>query len=182
MIHITEIETERLLLTKFKYEYSTDMLKYWVSKPEIQHLYSEPVYTTEEDVKKLLDKYISAYETDTSYRWAIIEKESKCCIGQIAFFVVNNVNKFAEIEYCVGTEFQCKGYMTEAVKAVLKYGFKTLGLHRIQISTKSINAPSQRVIEKCGFTYEGTLRDFFYYDGKFVDRLYFSMLESEYKE
>lgn len=174
------IETDRLILRRFTYDDADDVLNIWASKPEIQYMYSEPLYTTMDEVIRLLDKFISAYENSNTYRWAIIEKKSQKCVGQIAFYLVDTKNHFAEIEYCIGTDFQRKGYMTEAVKAIIKYGFEKIKLHKIQISTKSFNIPSKRVIEKCGFTYEGTLRDYFYFEGEYVDRLYFSMLDSEY--
>ena len=63
-----------------------------------------------------------------------------------------------------------------------KYGFEQIKLHKVQISVKSVNLPSKRVIEKCGFTYEGTLRDYFYSEGEYVDRLYYSILQSEYEK
>ena len=175
------IETERLILRRFEYSDADAMLKNWVADKKIQSLYSEPVYSTREAVNELLDKYIGSYEKNDYYRWAIIEKKSGECIGQIAYFLVDSKNHFAEIEYCIGSDFQCNGYATEATKAVIAYGFDKINLHKIQICTKTINKPSKRVIEKCGFTYEGTLRDYFYMDGKYVGRLYFSMLRSEYK-
>lgn len=175
------IETERLILRKFKYTDDEAMLKYWVADEKIQSLYSEPVYTTKEAVKALLDKYIGSYEKNDCYRWAITEKNSDECIGQIAFFLVDSKNNFAEIEYCIGSRFQCRGYATEATKAIVKYGFEKINLHKIQICTKTINKPSKRVIEKCGFTYEGTLRDYFYMNGDYVGRLYFSMLRDEFE-
>ena len=175
------IETERLILRKFEYTDDEAMLKYWISDEKIQSLYSEPIYTTKEAVKELLDKYIGSYEREDYYRWAIIEKDSMECIGQIAYFLVDNKNHFAEIEYCIGSDFQRQGLATEATKAVIAYGFAKMNLHRVQICTKTINAPSKRVIEKCGLTYEGTLRDYFYMDGEYVGRLYFSMLKSEWK-
>ncbi len=94
---------------------------------------------------------------------------------------MDSKNNFAEIEYCIGSAFQCKGYATESIKAVIAYGFDKINLHKVQICTKTINAPSKRVIEKCGFTYEGTLRDYFYMNGEHVGRLYFSILKSEYE-
>lgn len=175
------IETERLKLRRFKYTDDEAMLKYWIADEKIQSLYSEPVYTTKEAVKELLDKYIGSYEKSDYYRWAIIESESKECIGQIAFFLVDSKNHFAEIEYCIGSKFQCRGYATEATKAIIAYGFEKMNLHKIQICTKTINKPSKRVIEKCGFTYEGTLRDYFYMNGDYVGRLYFSMLRDEFE-
>ena len=95
------------------------MLTYWVSDPKIQSLYCEPTYTTTEEVKTLLTKYISSYEKPDYYRWALIEKESGICIGQIAIFLVDNKNHFCEIEYALGSKFHRRGYATEAVKSIL---------------------------------------------------------------
>lgn len=176
------ITTERLILRRFAYSDNESILKNWVADEKIQFMYSEPVYTTKEAVKELLDKYISAYEREDYYRWAIIEPQSGECIGQIAFFLVDNKNHFAEIEYCIGAAYQRKGYATEATKALIAYGFEKINLHKVQICTKTINAPSKRVIEKCGFTYEGTLRDYFCMNGEYVGRLYFSILRSEYEQ
>lgn len=174
------IETERLILRRFEFTDSTSMLRNWIADEKIQSLYSEPTYETEEAVKELLTKYISSYEKEDYYRWAVIDKETNECIGQIAYFLVDNKNHFAEIEYCIGSQFQCRGFATEATKAIIKFGFDQMNLHKVQICTKTINAPSKRVIEKCGFTYEGTLRDYFYMKGDYVGRLYFSILRTEY--
>lgn len=130
----------------------------------------------------MLDKYINSYEKNDYYHWAVFEKKTGECIGQIAYFLVDSKNHFAEIEYCIGSAFQCKGYATETTKAVIVYGFNRINLHKVQICTKTINAPSKCVIEKCGFTYEETLRDFFYMNGEYIGRLYFSMLKSEFEK
>lgn len=175
------VETERLILRRFEYSDDDSMLRNWIADEKIQTMYSEPVYSTKEEVKGLLDKYIGSYEKTDYYRWAVIEKASGECIGQIAYFLVDNKNHFAEIEYCIGSDYQCNGYATEATKAVIAFGFDNINLHKVQICTKTINAPSKRVIEKCGFTYEGTLRDYFNMNGKYVGRLYFSILRSEYE-
>ncbi|MBP2642509.1 MAG: GCN5-related N-acetyltransferase [Firmicutes bacterium] len=175
-----QIETERLILRRFEYTDDESMLKYWINDPEIQFMYSEPVYTTKQEVRELLNKYISAYEKDDCYRWAIILKENGECIGQIAYFLVDSKNHFAEIEYCIGKCFQRKGFATEATKAVIQYGFAIINLHKVQICHKSINIASRKVIKKCGLVYEGTLRDFFYMDGQYVGRLYYSILKNEY--
>ncbi|RII35522.1 N-acetyltransferase [Clostridium chromiireducens] len=176
----TKIETERLILRKFGYTDDKEMLKYWISDPKVQSLYCEPVYSTKQEVKELLDKYIGSYDKDNYYRWAIILKETNECIGQIAYFSVDDNNHFAEIEYCIGSLFQRRGYATEATKAVIKFGFDKINLHKVQICHKSINFASRKVIEKCGLVYEGTLRDFFYEDGQYVDRLYYSILKDEF--
>ena len=175
------IDTQRIHLRRFCYSDSDDMLKNWVSDPEIQSLLSEPVYSTKQEVAELLKKYIESYDKPDYYRWAIVLKETNECIGQIAFFLIDNKNHFGEIEYCIGKEFQRKGLATECTEALIDFGFEKIQLNKIQICHKANNTPSKRVIEKCGFKYEGTLRDFFYMDGKYIDRLYSSILREEYK-
>jgi ribosomal-protein-alanine N-acetyltransferase len=176
-----EIETSRLLLRAFRYNDDDDMLENWVSDPKIQSMYSEPVYSTKAEVKELLDKYISSYQKEDYYRWAIIEKRSKTCIGQLAIFLIDNKNHFCEIEYCIGSQFQRNGYCSEAVQAIIEYAFCNINFHKMQVCHKENNIASKGVIQKCGFTYEGTLRDYFYMDGKYVSRLYYSMLRSEWE-
>ena len=73
--------------------------------------------------------------------------------------------------------------MTEAAKEVIRFGFEELGLDQIGICTGEANRRSQRVIEKCGFKYEGTIRRTYkVYDGTLRDSMIFSMLKEEYEE
>jgi len=175
------IKTARLILRKFTYTDDDDMLKYWVSDPSIQLMYGEPIYTNKQEVSELLNKFIPAYQKPDYYRWAVILEETNECIGQIAFYLVDNKNRFVEIEYCIGNKFQKKGFATEATKAVIQFGLKDISFHKIQICHNSLNIVSKKVSNKCGFKYEGTLRDFFYMNGKYADRLYYSLLKEEWE-
>lgn len=75
------IETDRLILRKFRYTDDEAMLKNWIADEKIQSMYSEPAYKTKPAVKGILDKYISSYEKSDYYRWAIIDKTNNECIG-----------------------------------------------------------------------------------------------------
>ncbi len=174
------IETERLILRRFEFEDSASMLRNWVADDEVQWGYGEPSYKTEEQAHELLTKYISSYDNEHYYRWAIIEKESSECIGQIAYYLVDSKNNYAEIEYGIGSAFQGKGYATEAAKAVISYGFEKIRLNRVQICCRTVNEASRKVIEKCGLIYEGTLRDFFWRVDHYEGRMYYSILRDEY--
>lgn len=174
------IQTERLLLRQFEYGDRDAVFENWAADKEMQAMYSEPAYETLQAVQGLLEKYIGGYENPGYYRWAAVSLDTGKCIGQIAYFLIDANNHFGEIEYCIGRAYQNQGLATEAARAVIAYGFEQIGLHKVQICHKSINPASKRVIEKCGFHYDGTLRDYFYMNGRYVDRLYYSILETEY--
>ena len=96
------INTERLILRRFEYSDIDSMLRNWIADEKTQWDYGEPCYTTYEAVKELFDtKYIASYSKDDYYRWAVIEKESGECIGQIAYFTVDTSNQHGEIEYVI---------------------------------------------------------------------------------
>lgn len=177
------IQSKRLLLRRFSLEDNHSMRANWASDPTVQKLYSEPTYETASEAEGFLEKVISNYENPLYYRWAIaLADEPDNCIGQIAYFLVNEKNHWAELEYCIGKEYQNKGYMTEAIRAVVEFGLKQMNLHKVQVCHKEGNHSSKRVIEKNHFVYEGTLRDYFYMDEVYVDRLYYSLLKDEWVE
>jgi len=171
-----KIETERLILRPFQQDDVLSVLNNWAGDEEVQKMYGEPVYNSPEKVKGLLEKYIVSYNSDFTFRWAVIEKESGECIGQIAYFLVDKNNSWGEIEYCIGKAYQGKGYATEATKEIIRYGFDRIGFNKVQICVRPSNIKSTRVIEKCGFEYEGILRDYFCIDGKYEGRMYYSLL------
>ncbi len=173
------IETDRLILRAFRYSDADDMLRNWASDDEVQWMYGEPSYKTKEEVLELLDKYIGRTQSGYYYRWAVILKETDECIGQAAYFMADANNRFAEIEYCIGSAFQGRGYATEATKAIIDFGFDKIGLNKVQICVRPSNTGSKRVIEKCGFNQDGVLREYFLRDGAYEDRMYFSILRSE---
>lgn len=69
------------------------------------------------------------------------------------------INNCISIGYWIGVDFRNKGYMTEAVKSVIKEAFKDKTVQRIEITASEKNIASQTVIKKCGLKYEGTLRN-----------------------
>ncbi len=75
----------------------------------------------------------------------------------------------AEIGYWMGVPYWGKGYMSEAARRVLQFGFEELDLRRIQATYLTENPASRRVMEKIGMTYEGTLRSYVQKDGEDKD-------------
>ena len=151
------IQTIRLLLKSFTGSETEvgQMMKNWISDPCVQREYGEPVYTTEEDIQSLLKRY----KTDP-YRWAVYEKDSNECIGQIAFCKVWNEVKTAEIEYCIGTGFQGHGYAGEALSSVIEYAFTQTDFKRLEAYHRAENARSGRVLIKSSMHTTDTIERF----------------------
>lgn len=85
------------------------------------------------------------------------------------------------IGYALREESWGKGYMTEVVRHIIQFGFESLCLDLISVGHFEFNDRSRRVIEKCGFRYEGTLRRASsIFDGSVHDALVYSMLREEY--
>ena len=142
------IESERLILRRFALSDGADMLANWIREPQVQHEYGEPVYTDEAQVGALLAKWITAYEQPDFYRWAIIERVSGHCMGQIAFCRVYSDIAAAEIEYCIGSRFWGHGYAGEALSAVIAYASANTGFEKLEAYHRAENVKSGRVLEK----------------------------------
>ncbi|MCK5129576.1 MAG: GNAT family N-acetyltransferase [Clostridiales bacterium] len=142
------IETERLLLRKFRISDSTDMLKNWIADEVVQGGYGEPVYQTYEEVAELLDRWVKNYKNGNFYRWAIILKETNENIGQIGFCRVYDKYDAVEIEYCLGQRFWGLGYATECVNAIIKYCFESIKLNEIEAFHRKKNIRSGKLLTK----------------------------------
>lgn len=153
-------ETSRLICRPFLYDDSKDMYEYWASDPNIQLEYGEPVYSTIEEVSKLLNNYINNYSRPDYYRWAIIEKYSKKNIGQIAFCKVYSDCYTAEIEYCIGQHFWGNGYAGEALNALIEYTFKNTDFTKLEAYHRTENIKSRRVLEKSAMHITDTVERF----------------------
>jgi [ribosomal protein S5]-alanine N-acetyltransferase len=86
----------------------------------------------------------------------------------------------ASLGYWCAVSHWGRGYATEAVLAVIDYGFRELALNRVHAECHGDNPASRRVLEKAGMTYEGRLRQHSFRLGRFADKLQFGILRSEW--
>lgn len=113
----------------------------------------------------------------------LIEKETGLSIGECGFHTWNKMHNRAEIFYIMHDEgSKKKGYMTEALKAVLEYGFTELKLHRIEALIADENEPSKRLLLRYGFSKEGTMREDYAVNGKNEDSDCYSLLKWEWEK
>jgi ribosomal-protein-alanine N-acetyltransferase len=145
------------------------------------------IYSGYDDIKTLTEAE-QMYETylkpgfPNHFRVIIELKETGEPIGTIGLHYYTKENRRAEMGYDMLKEHWGMGLMTEAVEAILCYGFEELGLNRIEATTDSENAASNRVLERTGFTLEGRLRERHIYKDKIHDELFFGLLAMEWKK
>ena len=149
------VETERLELAPYKAEYGVDLYKLKLL-PETHRFNYTPVMSLE-DSKKYAREF-SEYDYQAPkerMELAVILKKEKKYIGYIGFKTAEyGTDSSAEIYYTLHPDYFKRGLGTEAVRGMLKLGFKILGLHRIWAGATCENTASWKIMEKLGMRRE----------------------------
>ena len=124
---------------------------------EVTRYLTWPSHSDIEVTKSLLMMWITEYDNNENYNWAIELKEKGCIIGSLALMSIDNHNENCEIGYCIGKEWWNKGIMTEAFSEVINFAFKEVGFERITGRHHVDNIASGSVMKKCGLKYESRI-------------------------
>lgn len=100
--------------------------------------------------------------------WTIARKNDNQMIGAIGLYM-NNTHHRGEITYDLSREYWRKGIMGKTINAVVKQALNEMKLLRIEAVTRSENIASMGLLKKCGFTHEGTLKNYRYYNDRAWD-------------
>lgn len=176
-----KLETERLILRKFKLKDTDQMYENWATDEEALKYIP---WTPHENINRTtiaVNTYISEYDNE-NYFWAIELKENKKVIGSIGFHNFNERVNSIELGYIIGSKFWNKGYITEAIEIVLEYMFNEVGATRISAFVAPENPSSTRVLEKNGFIYEGRMRKAGIGNVGVVDLNIYGILKEEYNK
>jgi [ribosomal protein S5]-alanine N-acetyltransferase len=131
---------------------------------------------TEQDAKEFIAAY--AAKTMPETRFAItLTSDGQLCGG--IGLGVDEAHQHAELGYWLGVPHWGQGYATEAARAMIRYGFETLGLHRIYASYVPHNVASGRVLEKIGMRREGLMRSHICKWGAFQDLECYGILKTD---
>ncbi|MFV0516717.1 MAG: GNAT family N-acetyltransferase [Aminipila sp.] len=172
------LETERLLLRPFEMSDAEDVYAY-AKNPNVGPTAGWKPHESLEESVDIIENLFLANDM-----WAIVFKETGHVIGTIGLEPDKRRPDIPskELGYSLSEEFWGKGIMTEAAQAVIRYGFEDLGLEVLAICTSPTNNRSARVIEKCGFTYEGIQRRCYkIFDGSLRDSRCYSLLKDEWQ-
>ena len=155
-----EIETDRLILRRFKLSDAQNMFDNYTSRDKVtEYLTWHPHKSIKDTKEYLANLVLPEYDKTSTYRWAIVLKENNQVIGCIDVVSNNDEKRRAELGWVLGNDFWGKGIMPEAGKKVLKHLF-SIGYERIEAIHDVENQKSGRVMAKIGMKDEGTLRKY----------------------
>lgn len=152
------IETARMILRRFRTEDAEDMYANWASDPEVTRFLTWPPHANVDVTRSKIEEWVQKYEDDGFYNWAMELKETGRVIGNISVVKLNEKTEAADIGYCMSRAYWGRGFMPEALKAVMDYLFDVVGLNRVAACHDANNPKSGRVMEKAGMKLEGVLR------------------------
>jgi putative acetyltransferase len=177
--YMITFETQRLILRPFL-ETDLDELYENCRNPKIGPMAGWGPHKDKDETARILKIFMDEEEV-----WAIVSKETNKLIGSLGLHTdrLRSSEDIKMLGYVLAEDYWGKGYMVEAAKLAIKYAFENLKLTLLSVNHFTFNHQSKRVIEKCGFHYEGTLR---YaaktYDGTVYDLACYSITKDEWQQ
>ena len=171
------LSTERLILRATGPEDVTDMYEMRSNK-EVMDMIGRPVPKSEADVLELIGKIQNFVAANEAIAWSITLRDSGKYAGTISLHVIIKEHYRAEVGYMLLPAYYRQGILDEALKAVIHYGFNTLGLHSIEAQISPVNTASRKLVERNHFVQEAYFKENCFKGGKFVDTVVYSLVNS----
>ena len=134
-----------------------------------------------DELSVLLDKIAAALEQKSGITWVIADAETNACLGTVAYWRIDAQNHRAEIGYMLLEELHGRGIMTQLLPAFLDHGFRQFRFHSVEARANPGNTASIRLLERHGFEKEAHFKEDFYYNGRFVDTVVYSLLAATWE-
>ncbi|MBB6634973.1 GNAT family N-acetyltransferase [Cohnella thailandensis] len=172
-----ELRTARLRLRTLDKSHAEQVRDYFARNRDFLEPWearrSEEYYTVKTH-KKLLAADRESEELGQMFKvWIFKSEEPQRVIGSISLSnIVRGAFLSCHLGYRLDHEEVNKGYMTEALREVIRYAFEGLKLHRIEANIMPRNAASLAVVEKLGFYQEGLARKYLYINGAWEDHIH----------
>lgn len=177
---LPDIETDRLLLRRMRLDDAEAMFDY-ASDPDVTRYVIWDTHRSIEDSRAFLKLTVESYAGGNEAGWGIVYKGDLRFVGTCAIVNWSRQDARAELGYVLSKRYWGRGLMTEAVGAMIRFGFGKMGLNRLEARCLAENVASARVMEKAGMTCEGTLRQREHIKGEYRDMKYYSILRGEFR-
>jgi ribosomal-protein-alanine N-acetyltransferase len=177
--HFPCLTTDRLLLRELMLS-DAEALYEIMSDEEALAFYGHPPHRSLHDTQALITQIQTRYTRREGIRWGIAVTGDDRVIGSCGLRHFDDGHHHAETGYELHRAFWGQGIMAEAMAATLTFGFTELGLHRVEAVIDEANSRSKGLLLKLGFTYEGRLRERYYFRDRFEDEYYYGLLKHEW--
>lgn len=174
------ITTERVVL-RWISEDDIDGLFDVFSNAEVMRYWSSGPLANREAAADMQREIAASNENNTMFKWGLALRESNLVIGTATLFNLNLDNGRAEIGYAMGRPYWGKGYMNEALRALVSHAFEVMNLRRLEADVDPRNAASIRTLERLGFQREGFLRERWHVCGEIQDAFFYGLLRREWE-
>ena len=176
----TPLQTERLTLRPYALSDIPALMPLIGAREVAATTLRIPHPYTESDARSFIAGTQEGLPSDSEMRLGIVLRESDTLCGGVGLRIEAD-HRRAELGYWIGVPYWGNGYAAEASRALVDYGFATLGLHRIFASHFANNPASARVLRKIGMRHEGSLRAHILKWGEFLDLEMYGMVVSDVK-
>lgn len=175
------IVTPRVVL-RWVSEDDVDGLYQVFSDPRVMRYWSTAPLPHREAAAELQRDIAAGNQNGTMFKWGLALRDSNIIIGTTTLFNLNLDNGRAELGYAMGSAHWGKGYMNEALQALVSHAFDVMQLRRLEADVDPRNSASIRTLEKLGFQREGFLRERWHVNGEIQDAVFYGLLRREWDE
>lgn len=172
------LQTPRVLLRQILPS-DAQALYDWQQDPQVMRFLGRDPDRSLSDAAARIDLITRNLQTDEGIMWGLVRRDTGVFFGTAGLWRWVRPHRYAEIGYQMASAHFGQGLMTEALRPVVRYGFETMDLHRIEANTHPENHASARVLQKLGFTQEALLRENWLHNGEFSDSAIFGLLRRE---
>lgn len=170
------LETKRTRLRQITHEDAAEMFRY-CAEPDVSRYTTWYPHVTINDTKAFIDHLVNKYSKGELAPWGIEDKATSALIGTCGFVHWHMAHSSAELGYALSKDYWNQGIMTEVAGAILDFGFRKMGLVRIEARCLVPNAGSAKVMEKIGMSCEGTMRKVVWNKGAHRDLLLYAIVK-----
>lgn len=177
------LETKRLLLRESTLDDAAALFSVMSDANVIRYLGPKPMTSVDEAIERIRG-YHKQFADLHSIRWVVTLRESGRLIGTGVLKNLETHRHRAALGYTIAADTWGKGFGTEIARAVIRYGFETVGLHSIEAQIDAQNEASITLVRKLDFVQEGHYREDYFSDltGRFTDTVVFSLLARDWQE
>ena len=177
---VTALATERLLLRRLAAA-DAAALHAVFSDPEVMRYWSSPAWSTIDQADQYIAGADAGLASGAMLRLGIEIAATGQLIGQVALYSFDQQNRRCDVGYALGRAHWGKGYLGEALAALLDHGFVALNLNRVEADIDPRNAASARALERLGFRHEGLMRERWIVAGEICDTAFYGLLRRDWQ-